>query len=157
MKKILANILALSVICGFSASYSYAQTLSVRWLQPDGAANPTCGIQEKELQKAVNTLNKSLHKSGVGVELGYLTFTGEKPSGEKASALGLWINNKPFETWVQASVSTSTDANPCPETVVDGTTYKLIPSELIVKAGMAAAEKLTKRPSKDKPTALSNR
>jgi hypothetical protein len=154
MKNILMSIFALALILGLSATYSYAQTVSVRWLQPDGAANSTCGIQAKELQKAINTLNKSLHKSGMSAELGYLKFTGQKPTGDNASVLGLWINNRPFESWVQASVN---NAGPCPETVVEGTTYKLIPSELIVKAGLAAADQMSKRQDKNKTTKLSSR
>lgn len=156
MKKLIFSLFALSMIIGFSASSTSAQTLTLRWLQTDGADQSGCGIQEKELQKAVNTLNKSLHKSGVAVELGYLKFTGQKPEGDKASPLGLWINNKPFESWVQANVS-PTASEPCPEISVDGTTYKLIPSELIVKAGMAAAETMNKRPAKGKTATLSSR
>ena len=157
MIKFFPRILALLLICGLGASHGYAQTVTVRWLKPDdGAAKTTCGIQEKELQKAVSTLQKSLHKAGLAVELGYLKFTGAKPTGDMASRLGLWINNKPFETWLQASVNGGEEPNPCLETVVEGTTYKLIPSDLIVKAGMSAAETMTKHSEKAKPTALAH-
>jgi hypothetical protein len=156
MKSLLLTILALFVVFGMGASYSYAQTVTLRWLETANPAKESCGIQEKELNKAVKTLQKSLHKSGVSVELGRVNFTGAKPAGENASALGLWINNKPFESWVKASVSDPSEANPCQETTVEGVTYKLIPSELIVKAGMSAAENLG-RPSAKTPETSATR
>jgi hypothetical protein len=144
--RLLLTLTAILMMAAFSHT-ALASTMAVRWMKP-ATENAKCGIQEQVLNKAVNELNRNLHGKDIKVQFGYVTFTQEKPTGDAASSVGLWINGKPFEYWLHAQ---STGNEDCVELMVDGQKYNTIPAELIVKAGMTAAEVMSTPATKEKP------
>ncbi len=135
------NIIILIVILGLAANVVAADrpwhTLTLRWNPALSSADPSCGVTDAELQKAVRTLTKSLKKTGMSVQLGQVS----GGPANAASGVGLWINNVPFEQWLSAEIVTpaSSAERDCPVIRVGDETYETIPADLIVKAGLAAA------------------
>ena len=147
MKSLLFIPLAALLLMGVLAQTVSARTMAVRWQKPT-TDKVVCGINEKEMTKAVRELSRSLYTKDIDVQFGYVTFTKEQPTGDAASAVGLWINGKPFEYWLHAQSAMNAG---CVELTVDGQTYRTIPADLIVKAGMTAAEVMKAPVAREKP------
>lgn len=140
MKNFILVLVIFAFVASLFAGTSHPQTLTLRWL-PGSGHDQGCGVTEKELNKAVRTLTKSLKQTGMGVQLGRIAGAAE-PS---PSPTGLWIDGVPLETWLNAEIATPAEGaeSDCPQMKVGTESYTKIPADLIVKAGLAAAEKLS--------------
>ncbi len=120
--------------------------LSIRWqrLVEDSETCSRCSSTEDELEDAVQKLEETLSALGMGLELEKEELTrGEFEKNPRESNLIL-INGKPLEDWLGGDVGQSECCDVCGDedcrtVTINGKEYEVIPSDLIVKAGLAAA------------------
>ncbi len=120
--------------------------LSIKWqrLVEDNETCDRCSSTEEELEDAVEKLEESLSVLGVGVDLKKEELTkGEFKENPLESNLIL-INDKPLEDWLDGDVGESECCDVCGDedcrtVTINGKEYEVVPSDLIVKAGLTAA------------------
>jgi len=129
-------------------------TLRIEWQKADTDACLACkggGAREADIQKAFERLSKQLAAKGIRVELVEKKATVDSTVPEIAGGQ-MWLGNLPVENWLGAS----TQGKICPacpvgkygkghmhkSLVLDGQVYDPIPVELMVRAGMNAAQQL---------------
>lgn len=126
--------------------------LKIKWqrLISKGETCPRCGLTEKEVDKAVSTLKKSLAPLGVEVRLekAELSVSGFKKDSLQSNRI--WINNRSLEDWIEGK----TDKSPCCDVCgpsecrtleINGKVYEAIPAGVIVQAGLLAAVEILKK------------
>ena len=152
MKKLWIGALALMILAGACSRPGKVVVLS--WQRPQAAACKgceKCGATEAEMQKAVAQLKEKLAERGVRVKL-------EEGIGARAgkkaiiSATNVWVCDVPLETWLGAGIgvkpcdcSSGGQAMSCKVVSLDGQSYKLIPADLVVRAGLLAADMLIEK------------
>jgi hypothetical protein len=103
------------------------------------------------MQKAAALLTEKL--AGKGVHVKVEKGIGARP-GKKAiiSATNVWVCDVPLETWLGAGIavkpcdcSSGGQSMSCKVVNLDGQSYELIPADLVVHAGMLAAEMLIEK------------
>jgi hypothetical protein len=99
------------------------------------------------VEEAVNKLKGSLKGLGIDVLLEKSAISPAEFSKDTLQSNRIWINGKPIEEWLQASVGQSPCCSTCGDSdcrtvTVGGKTFEAIPSEMIVKAGLLAAVEL---------------
>ena len=147
-------------------------TLAIEWQKADTDACLACqhsGATEEDIRKAFATLTKQLAEKGIRVELveKHAVVDTSKPETGPGQ---MWLGSIPVENWLGASV----DSQICPSCplgprghghmkkcyTVSGQKMEQIPVELMVRAGMSAADHLAQYgkidPSK-LPTAVSSK
>ena len=134
MKKMIIFAVVLSLVATAFAADRPTRTLALRWQRPAIEQKNPCGVTESELQEAMRTLTHSLKKSGMDVQLGYL----KAGAASETAVTGLWINGKPLETWLNAQVVAEDGG--CMTLKLSDQSYEKIPADVIVKAGMMAAD-----------------
>jgi len=143
-------------------SYSFAEsiegadmkTLAIRWqrlVDENGQTCERCGSTEQEVQKACQSLKKSLTPLGIKVVLEEKALDSATCAKDVSESNRIWIDDRPLEEWLGADVGKSSCDFCCEELGPDvecrtvtheGQTFETIPANLIVKAGLAAASQL---------------
>ena len=123
------------------------ESLSIVWqrlVNSNGQTCERCGATYEELEQAVNKLETVLKPLGIEPtievrEIGIATFTSDPTQSNR-----IWIDDKPLEEWLSASVSSSPCCNVCGDSKcrtieLENEVFETIPAELILKAGLIAA------------------
>jgi hypothetical protein len=127
------------------------EVLRIKWqrLLTDerGQTCPRCGSTERELEKAVHTLRRSLAPLGMEVVLEKKALDPAAFARDVLESNRIWISGKPLEEWLGAEVGRSLCCEVCGNaecrTVETGEKiYETVPADLIIKAGLAAASRL---------------
>lgn len=136
-----------------------AKVLKITWqhlVDEKGQTCQRCSSTEKELQKAVRSLKKSLAPLGIKVVLKKKSLDPAACAKDISQSNRIWIGERPLEEWLGAKVGKSPCGFCCAElgnqvecrTVeVEGQAYETIPADLIIKAGFFAAAGLYEGPS----------
>lgn len=130
------------------------KTLTIKWqrLLSEGETCPRCGSTEKEVDKAVSMLTKSLSPLGIEVKLEKSELSLAEFKKNPLQSNRIWIGKRPLEDWVEGRV----DKSPCCDVCgpsdcrtleVNGKVYESIPSDVIVQAGLLAAAEIMKEPA----------
>ncbi len=149
MKRLLVFALTLTALLG-GCSRKEKLTVVLEWQRPASEtclACAKCGVNESDVQQACTELKAKLAAKGIAV-----TFIKRKPQESKPGPSQVWICDVPLETWLGGSVSTkpccADGSGPNAKQIlhrsldVDGQNFSLIPADLMVRAGMSAADEL---------------
>lgn len=152
MRKVSAIILAVILLAGIALADTApttqnAKVVNMKWqhmTDKDGKTCDRCGATEAALKQAV----EQLESKGVKVNLEVKDMTSEEFAKNCAESNRIWLNDKPIEEILGATVGTSkcsgecaahkADAQ-CRTMIVEGKTFEAVPTELIVKAGLMSA------------------
>lgn len=125
------------------------KTITIAWqrLLSEGQTCPRCGTTETEVEKAFSVLKESLSPQGFNVVLEKGELTAEQFAQNTLQSNSILINGKLLEEWIggQTGQSQCCDVcgpNDCRTMAVDGDVHEVIPSALIIKAGLLAATQL---------------
>ena len=126
------------------------KTLKITWrrlVDEKGQTCQRCGSTEKELQKAVKSLEKSLAPLQIKVTLEKTVLDPDTFARDPSQSNLILIGRRPLEEWLNAQVGQSPCCDicgvaECRTVEVKGKTYEMIPSDLIVKAGLLAVSQL---------------
>lgn len=125
------------------------KTLKIQWqrLVIDDQTCQRCGATETEVDKAVQSLKQSLNPLGIEVALDKITIKQAEFAKNPSKSNLIMIGDRPLEVWLQAQTGQSACCGPCGDadcrTIdVQGKIYETIPAELIIKAGLIAANQL---------------
>jgi len=131
------------------ASLIEKKILTISWqrLISDGNTCPRCGSTEDELGKAVEQLKKLLAPQGIEVNFEKKELTSEEFINDPIKSNRIIINGRLLEELVNAKTGSSQCCDVCGDeecrTVEIGDkVLETVPAELIVKAGLVAAENL---------------
>jgi hypothetical protein len=120
--------------------------LSIKWqrLVEGDETCSRCSSTGDELEEAVQKLEESLSALGVDVELEKEELTKSEFEQNPTESNLILINNKPLEDWLGGEAGRSECCDVCGDedcrtVTVNGREYEVIPSDLIVKAGLTAA------------------
>jgi len=128
-----------------------AKVLKITWqrlVDEKGQTCQRCGSTKKELQKAFQSLKKSLAPLGIKVALEKKTLDPATVAKDISQSNRIRVGERTLEEWLGAQVGKSLCGFCCAElgeqvecrTVkVEGQVYETIPAKLIVKAGLLAA------------------
>ena len=135
-----------------------SKMLTIRWqrlVDESGQTCERCGLTEKEVQKAFQSLQRSLAPLGIEVALETRALNPATCTKDVSQSNRIWLGGRALEDWLGAAVGKSPCAPCCEalgETVecrtlqVGGETYEAIPAALIVRAGLLAASDLLGAP-----------
>lgn len=118
--------------------------LKIEWqrLVIEKGTCPRCGSTENELEKAI----KALRRQGIKVALTKKEIRKAEFDKNPQGSNRILINGNPLEYWLKAETgksrccSTCGD-NECRTVELDEQTYETIPADLIIRAGINAANK----------------
>jgi len=156
VKKLWIGVLALIILAGACSRPGKVVVLS--WQRPQAAACKgceKCGPTQAEMQKAAAQLNEKL--AGRGVRVRVEEAVGARP-GKKAivSGTNVWVCDVPLETWLGAGIgvkpcdcSSGGQSMSCKVVNLNGQSYQVIPADLVVRAGLLAADMLIEQGSID--------
>ena len=123
--------------------------LIISWqrLISGGSTFPRCGSTEKELGKAVPILRKALKPLGIAVSLEKSELTLDEFKKNPIQSNRILFNSKTLEELISARTGQSQCCDECGNeecrTIeADGSSLEVIPTDLIVKAGLIAASGL---------------
>jgi hypothetical protein len=123
--------------------------LRIKWhrLIFEGKTCPRCSSTEEELEKAIFILKQSLSPLGIEIVLEKEELSVSEFKKDPLQSNRIWINNRPIEDYIEGIVGQSPCCDVCGNhecrTVqIEDHTYETIPSEIIIKAGLAAASQL---------------
>ena len=134
-------------------------TLTVDWqrlVTDEGETCDRCGGTQAELDKAIKVLRESLSPLGIEVAFVEHALTIEECAADIMQSNRIVIGNRTLEDWVGGEVGKSVcgtccgaigEEVECRTVSVDGSTYEMIPAELIVRAGLLAASEVVRVPS----------
>ena len=137
-----------------SKNENMAKVLKITWqrlVDEKGQTCQRCGSTEKELQKAFQSLKKSLALLGIKVALEKKTLDPAIVAKDISQSNRIRVGERTLEEWLGAQVRKSLCGFCCAElgeqvecrTVkVEGQVYETIPAKLIVRAGLLAAARL---------------
>ena len=130
------------------------KVLQIRWQRLLDEENQTCercGSTEQELQKAFQSLKKSLAPLGIEVSLEKKALDPATCAKDVTQSNRIWIGERALEEWLGGKVGKSpcgfcceefSDNVECRTVTVGEDTYEAIPAQLIIKAGLLAASQL---------------
>ncbi len=132
-----------------STTDTNSKTLRIKWqrLIVKEETCPRCESTEQEIEEAVAVLKQSLAPLGIEVILEKKELTDSEFKQDPLQSNRIWINDKPFEDYIEGSI----DQSPCGDVCgtsecrtieIEGEVYETIPSEIIIKAGLIAASQL---------------
>ncbi|MCL6584738.1 MAG: DUF2703 domain-containing protein [bacterium] len=125
--------------------------LTIKWqrlVDENGHTCERCGATEKEVEKALSTLQQALAPLGLEVTLEKGIIDVSTFIKDPLASNRIWIDNRPLEEWLGAQVGQSyCCSSPCLDEecrtiTVEGQIYETIPADLIVKAGLIAASRI---------------
>jgi len=134
------------------------RALKIKWqrllIDEIGQTCPRCGSTENEIDKAVNTLNRSLAPLGIEVIIEKKVLDSVAFAKNVLESNRIWINDVPLEKWLGAEVGQSLCCDVCGDaecrTVKVGENiYETIPADLIIKTGLIAASNMIAIESKE--------
>lgn len=116
-----------------------------------GRTCPRCSATGEEVRRAVDTLTAALAPLGIAVQLQEETIALPRFMDDPAASNRILVNDRTLEDWLGGQTGQSRCCDVCgPEdcrTVsVDGTTYETVPQELVVRAGLLAAQEILAEP-----------
>ena len=126
------------------------KTLPIVWQRLVSAAGTTCprcqGTHD-EVQRAVERLKRAVEPLGITPVLQIRELDQAAFLSQPLDSNRIWIAGQFMEDWVEGRVGSSRCCEECGDqdcrTVeVGGTTYDVIPEELLVRAGLTAANRL---------------
>ncbi len=128
------------------------KSLIIEWqrlLDDEKQTCPRCGSTEQELERAVKELSRMLARSAVVVRLVKKSLDPATFKKDTLQSNKILIAGKAMEEWLGAATGQSRCCETCGyaecRTVeYAGDTHEAIPAELIVRAGLAAAESVFK-------------
>jgi hypothetical protein len=122
------------------------KALRITWkrLVKEGETCPRCGSTGQNLVSAVAKLATVLRPLRIQPLLDTLVIDNAAFRADPAESNRIWIDGKPMEEWLRASVGKCSCCTvcgdlPCRTMEVGGSTYETIPEDLIVRAAMLAA------------------
>ncbi|HJV24436.1 MAG TPA: DUF2703 domain-containing protein [Aromatoleum sp.] len=122
------------------------KTLPIVWqrLVAKGQTCPRCASTGDEVERAYQRLRAQLLPVGIEPMLETRELDEAEFKASPSESNRIWIAGKPMEEWLNASVGSSRCCSVCGDSEcrtvdVDGTTYEVVPEELLVKAGLIAA------------------
>ena len=123
------------------------KSLSIIWqrlVDSNGQSCDRCEATYKELEKAVKRLGASLEPLGIEAAIEIREIDSATFANDPAQSNRIWIDGKPLEQWLSASVSSSRCCKVCGDSEcrtieLDDEVFETIPAELILKAGLIAA------------------
>jgi hypothetical protein len=127
------------------------KTLKITWqrllIDESGQTCPRCGSTEKELERALDVLKKSLAPLGIEVTLEKKALGPAIFAKDVLESNRIWISERPLEEWLDAKVGQSLCCEVCGNaecrTVEVGEhVHETIPAELIVRAALIAASQM---------------
>lgn len=125
------------------------KTLKIKWqrLMFEGQTCPRCGSTGKEVEKAITALKQSLNPLGINVELEKSELTVAQFKKDTLQSNVISINDRLLEDWIggitgQSQCCDVCGPNDCRTVGVGEEVYEVIPSELVIKAGLLAASQL---------------
>ena len=133
--------------------------LTVNWqrlVTDEGQTCDRCGGTQEELSKAIETLEKSLRPLGIEIASVEESLTIEECAADIIQSNRIVIGDRTLEEWLGGEVGQSLCGSccsvigeevECRTVCVDGSTYEVIPAELIVRAGLLAASHMMSAPS----------
>lgn len=127
------------------------KVLKIKWqrLISKGETCIRCSLTEKEVDKAVSALKKSLPPLGIKVGLEKSELSLSEFKNDSLQSNRIWINDRSLEDWIEGK----TDKSPCCDVCgpsdcrtlkVKGKVYEAIPADIIVQAGLLAAAEMVK-------------
>lgn len=127
------------------------KTLPIVWqrlVSPSGTTCPRCQGTHEEADRALAHLTRALEPLGVTPTLELREIDEVSFLAQPSESNRIWIAGKPLEEWIGASVGQSRCCNECGDqdcrTVeVEGSTYEVIPEQLLVRAALIAATRMT--------------
>ena len=134
-------------------------TLTIDWqrlVTDAGGTCDRCGTTQEEFRRAIVMLRESLLPLGIDVESTETVLTPEEFVGDVTASNRILIGERTVEEWLGGQAGQSTcetccsavgEDVECRTVLVDGTTYEAVPAELIVRAGLAAASELLRKPT----------
>jgi hypothetical protein len=123
--------------------------LLILWqrLVSHGKASDRCSATYHEMQRAFETLKRSLHPLGIEprLEIRELDEKPFKAAPSESNRIG--IAGRPMEEWLGASVGSSRccsvcGTSECRAAEVEGTTFETIPEMLFLRAALIATSQL---------------
>jgi hypothetical protein len=130
------------------------KVLQIRWQRLLDEKNQTCercGSTEQELQKAFQSLKKSLAPLGIEVALEKKALDPATCAKDVTQSNRIWIGERALEDWLGGKVGKSPcgfccvelgDSVECRTVTIGDQTFEAIPAKLIIKAGLLAASQL---------------
>lgn len=124
-------------------------TLNIRWhrLVSDGKTCERCRLTGKEVEEAVEKLEQTLASLGIDVKLEKEDLTEEEFEENPRKSNMIYIDEIPLEKWIEADVGQSECCEVCGDEecrtiTVEGEEYEVVPSDLIISAGLKAASRI---------------
>lgn len=125
------------------------KTLEIIWqrLIHEEKTCPRCGSTGDEVENAVVSLRQSLGPLGIDVVLKKREISIDEFKKDPLQSNMIWINDRILEDYLGGTTGQSRccdvcGPNDCRTVEVDGNEYEVIPSELMIKAGLLAAAQL---------------
>jgi len=142
--------------CGCNSNSNSKKNLNIniKWqrLVAKGETCPRCESTEQELNKAINKLQQALSPLEIKVTLEKEEINISEFKQDPLQSNRILINEQPIENLLKGKVGQSPCCEVCGPTdcrtmEIDGQIYETIPSELIIQAGLMAANEIlnTKR------------
>lgn len=128
--------------------------INIKWqrLVAKGETCPRCESTEQELNKAIDKLQQALSPLEIKVTLEKEEINISEFEQDPLQSNRILINDQPIENLLKGKVGQSPCCEVCGPTdcrtmEIDGQIYETIPSELIIQAGLMAANEIlnTKR------------
>lgn len=123
--------------------------LKIKWqrLVSDKQTCQRCGSTEKELEKAVSTLQQCLIPVGIKVSLEKKELSIKEFKKDPLRSNQIWLNDRLLEDWIGGKVGQSQcrdvcGPSECRTVGAGGEVYEVIPADLVIKAGLLAASQL---------------
>ncbi|MEJ2070163.1 MAG: DUF2703 domain-containing protein [Syntrophobacterales bacterium] len=135
------------------------KTIKIVWqrlLDEHGATCDRCGDTEKELDKAVRFLQKTLAPAGVRFAVEKNALDLQEVTRDPSRSNRIWIDGRPLEKWLGAEVGKSPCCGPCQGLECrtlekNGAIHETIPAELIIKGGLLAVQRQVNKISGKQP------
>lgn len=123
-------------------------SLKIKWqrLIENGKTCERCGATEEEVEKAVKNLKESLSPLGIDVNLQKEEISKKEFEKEPSTSNAVYINKRPLEEWLDGDTGKSECCDVCGDEdcrtiIINGKEHEVVPSELIIEAGLKAASK----------------
>lgn len=125
------------------------KTLNIKWqrLVTKGETCPRCGSTEQELDKAIDALKQSLAPLGFEIKLEKEELSISEFKEDPLQSNRIWINQQPLENFINGGVGKSPccdvcGPSDCRTVKINDKIYEMIPSDLIIQAGLTAATQI---------------
>lgn len=118
-----------------------------RHVSAAGTTCPRCQVTHEEVLRALDRLKRAIEPLGITPVLEIRELDQAAFLSQPSESNRIWIGGQPMEHWVEGRVGSTRCCEECGDqdcrTVeVGGTTYEVLPEELLVRAGLIAASRL---------------